>query len=110
MPCSQGSKGRDHNPFTFTSWMAGGGFKGGVTYGESDEWSYKAATHPTYCYDLHATILHLLGLSQRLQSGQSRSILTLQFFVTSRLSAMTKQMSTSPDTDFDLELHFLPAW
>ena len=42
MPCSQGSKGRDHNPFTFTSWLAGGGIKGGVTYGASDEWSYKA--------------------------------------------------------------------
>src|SRR5690242_7065323 len=38
MPCSQGSKGRDHNPFAFTSWLAGGGVKGGVTYGESDEW------------------------------------------------------------------------
>jgi hypothetical protein len=62
MPCSQGSKGRDHNPFTFTNWLAGGGIKGGVSYGESDEWSYKAATHPTYCYDVHATILHLLGI------------------------------------------------
>ena len=46
MPCSQGSKGRDHNPFTFTSWLAGGGIKGGVTYGASDEWSYKAVEHP----------------------------------------------------------------
>ena len=62
MPCSQGSKGRDHNPFTFTSWVAGGGFKGGATYGESDEWSYKAAKEPTYCYDLHATILHQMGI------------------------------------------------
>jgi len=62
MPCSQGSKGRDHNPFTFTSWLAGGGFRGGITHGESDEWSYKAATHPTYCYDLHATVLHQLGI------------------------------------------------
>ena len=43
MPCSQGGKGRDHNPFTFTSWLAGGGIKGGVTHGASDEWSYKAA-------------------------------------------------------------------
>jgi hypothetical protein len=63
MPCSQGSKGRDHNPFTFTSWVAGGGFKGGISYGESDEWSYKAATAPTYCYDLHATVLYLLGIN-----------------------------------------------
>lgn len=62
MPCSQGSKGRDHNPFTFTSWLAGGGIRGGVTYGASDEWSYKAVENPTYCYDLHATVLHLLGI------------------------------------------------
>ena len=62
MPCSQGSKGRDHNPFTFTNWLAGGGIKGGVTYGASDEWSYKAADKPTYCYDVHATILHCLGI------------------------------------------------
>jgi hypothetical protein len=62
MPCSQGSKGRDHNPFAFTSWLAGGGIKGGVTYGESDEWSYRTASAPTYCYDLHATVLHLLGI------------------------------------------------
>ena len=62
MPCSQGSKGRDHNPFAFTSWLAGGGVKGSVTYGATDEWSYKAVDKITYCYDLHATILHLLGI------------------------------------------------
>ncbi|HEV3025742.1 MAG TPA: DUF1501 domain-containing protein [Pirellulales bacterium] len=62
MPCSQGGKGRDHNPFAFTSWMAGGGVKGGVSYGESDEWSYKAVKDVTYCYDQHATVLHLLGI------------------------------------------------
>ena len=62
MPCSQGSRGRDHNPFAFTSWIAGGGIKGGVTYGASDEWSYKVVENATYCYDLHATILHLLGI------------------------------------------------
>jgi hypothetical protein len=65
MPCSQGSAGRDHNPFTFTSWAAGGGFKGGTTHGASDEWSYKAAENETYCYDLHATILHLLGIDHK---------------------------------------------
>jgi uncharacterized protein DUF1501 len=63
MPCSQGSKGRDHNPFGFTNWLAGGGIKGGVTYGATDEWSYKAVDNPTYCYDVHATILHLLGIN-----------------------------------------------
>jgi hypothetical protein len=62
MPCSQGSKGRDHNPFAFTTWLAGGGIKGGVTYGASDEWSYKVVEEPTYCYDVHATVLHLLGI------------------------------------------------
>lgn len=64
MPCNQGSLGRDHNPFVFTNWLAGGGIKGGVTYGESDEWSYKPLdrNQPTYCYDIHATLLHLLGI------------------------------------------------
>jgi Protein of unknown function (DUF1501) len=62
MPCSQGAKGRDHNPFTFSSWLAGGGIQGGVTYGASDEWSYKAVENVTYCYDLHATVFHLLGI------------------------------------------------
>ena len=62
MPCSQGAKGRDHNPFAFTVWMAGGGIKGGTNYGTSDEWSYKVAENPTYCYDVHATLLHLLGI------------------------------------------------
>jgi hypothetical protein len=62
MPCSQGGKGRDHNPFAFTSWLAGGGVKGGVSHGASDEWSFRTATVPTYCYDLHATVLHCLGI------------------------------------------------
>ena len=62
MPCSQGSKGRDHNPSAFTTWLASGGIKGGTTYGASDEWSYRAAERPTYCYDVHATVLHLLGI------------------------------------------------
>jgi hypothetical protein len=65
MPCSQGSKGRDHNPFAFTTWFAGGGFKGGVSYGASDEWSYRVADKPTYCYDTHATMLHLLGIDHK---------------------------------------------
>ena len=62
MPCSQGAKGRDHNPFAFTVWLAGGGIKGGVSYGASDEWSYKVADKPAYCYDVHATVLRLLGI------------------------------------------------
>ena len=62
MPCSQGGKGRDHNPFGFTNWLAGGGIKGGVSYGATDEWSFKAVENKTYCYDVHATIMHLLGI------------------------------------------------
>jgi hypothetical protein len=62
MPCSQGSKGRDHNPDAFTTWLAGGGVRGGVSYGESDEWSFRVVKNPTLCYDVHATVLHLLGI------------------------------------------------
>ncbi|MGZ8901511.1 MAG: DUF1501 domain-containing protein, partial [Limisphaerales bacterium] len=64
MPCAQGGKGRDHNPFVFTNWLAGGGVAGGTTYGLSDEWGYKPAEsrNITEVYDVHATILHLLGL------------------------------------------------
>jgi hypothetical protein len=60
-PYSQAGKGRDHNGNTFVSWMAGGGFKGGTSYGASDEFSFHAATGKTMCYDQHATMLHLLG-------------------------------------------------
>lgn len=64
MPSSQGGKGRDHNPYVFTNWLCGGGIKGGVSYGPSDEWGYKPLDrdHPTQVYDIHATILHLLGI------------------------------------------------
>ncbi|MGC6488055.1 MAG: DUF1501 domain-containing protein, partial [Planctomycetota bacterium] len=62
MPCSQGGKGRDHNPFGFTNWLAGGGIRGGVRYGATDEWSFRAVENPTYGYDVHATMLHLLGI------------------------------------------------
>ncbi|MEQ1861360.1 MAG: DUF1501 domain-containing protein [Chthoniobacteraceae bacterium] len=61
-PASQGGKGRDHNPGAFTAWLAGGGIKGGVSYGTSDELGFQAAEKPSYSYDLHATALHLLGL------------------------------------------------
>jgi hypothetical protein len=62
MPFTQGATGRDHNGGTFVSWLAGAGVKGGTAYGESDPWSWQAAEGKTYCYDLHATILHLLGI------------------------------------------------
>ena len=61
-PFSQGSDGRDHNEFGFSVWMAGGGVRGGMTYGETDEWGYKAVIDKLEMHDLHATILHLLGI------------------------------------------------
>jgi hypothetical protein len=62
MPFSQGSVGRDHNGGTFVSWLAGAGIRPGTAFGESDEWSWKAAHDVTTGYDLHATILWLLGV------------------------------------------------
>ena len=61
MPFSQGTAGRDHNGGTFVSWMTGAGLKAGTAYGQSDEWAWKSL-QPTWCYDLHATVLHLMGI------------------------------------------------
>lgn len=61
-PFAQGGDGRDHNGGTFVTWLAGGGVKAGVSYGQSDEMAWKTAEGATWCYDLHATILHLLGI------------------------------------------------
>ena len=63
MPISQNGKGRDHNPKGFLQWMAGAGVKGGVSYGETDEIGYEAVEDRVSVNDLHATILHLLGLN-----------------------------------------------
>jgi hypothetical protein len=65
MPFSQGSDGRDHNGGTFVGWMAGAGVRAGVSYGESDPWSWKAVHQVTTTYDFHATVLHLLGLDHK---------------------------------------------
>ena len=62
-PFSQGSNGRDHNPFGFSIWMAGGGIKGGTLYGETDEFGYHVTENKSDFYDLWATVLHLLGLN-----------------------------------------------
>ncbi|TVP96930.1 MAG: DUF1501 domain-containing protein [Planctomycetaceae bacterium] len=65
MPFTQGATGRDHNGGTSVTWLSGGGVRGGVTHGVSDEFSYTGAEGITYCYDLHATILHLLGIDHK---------------------------------------------
>jgi hypothetical protein len=61
-PVAQGKDGRDHNPEGFTMWMAGGGVKGGIQYGATDEYGYYAVENKMHVHDLHATLLHLLGL------------------------------------------------
>ncbi len=61
-PFAQGSDGRDHNPFGFSLWMAGGGIRGGMTYGATDEYGYKAIENKVEIHDLHATMLYLLGM------------------------------------------------
>jgi hypothetical protein len=61
-PTAEGSDGRDHNPYGFTMWMAGGGVRGGMAYGATDEFGYYAVENKMHVNDLHATILHLLGL------------------------------------------------
>jgi hypothetical protein len=65
MPISQRGVGRDHNPGVQTVWMAGAGIKGGQSIGSSDEWGYKAGEQPVSYHDLHATMLHLLGLDHK---------------------------------------------
>lgn len=64
-PTSQGNNGRDHNPHGFTMWMAGGGVKAGFAYGATDDYGYYAAENKMHVHDLHATILHLLGLDHQ---------------------------------------------
>jgi hypothetical protein len=61
-PFAQGSDGRDHNPFGFTVWLAGGAFRGGMAYGATDEYGYKVIENRVEMYDLHATLLHALGI------------------------------------------------
>ena len=65
MPFAQGGEGRDHNGGAFVGWMAGGGARPGVAWGETDEWSWKAASNITTTYDFHATVLHLLGINHQ---------------------------------------------
>lgn len=61
-PFAQGKNGRDHNQYGFSVWMAGGGVKPGFIYGATDEWGYKAIENRAEMHDLHATMLHLLGV------------------------------------------------
>jgi hypothetical protein len=64
-PMAQGSDGRDHNPFGFTVWLAGGGVKGGTIYGKTDDYGYYVVENKVEMHDLHATMLHLLGMDHK---------------------------------------------
>jgi uncharacterized protein (DUF1501 family) len=61
-PVAQGNDGRDHNPQGYSMWLAGGGIRGGITYGQTDDYGYYAVADKVHVHDLHATMLHLLGL------------------------------------------------
>ena len=65
-PTGQNAKGRDHSPRGFTAWLAGGGVKGGQTYGSTDDFGYTAVHNKVHVHDLHATVLHLLGFDHTL--------------------------------------------
>ncbi|MEX0610480.1 MAG: DUF1501 domain-containing protein [Pirellulales bacterium] len=65
MPFTQGATGRDHNGGTFVTWLAGAGVAAGTSFGQSDEFGYQGVESRTYCYDLHATVLHLLGIDHK---------------------------------------------
>ena len=61
-PTGEGGNGREHHPFGFTMWLAGGGVKGGIVHGATDEFGWHAVQDKVHVHDLHATILHLMGL------------------------------------------------
>ena len=67
-PFAQGSDGRDHNPYGFSMWLAGGGVKGGVIHGATDEFGYRVVENKVEVHDLHATMLHLLGVDHTRQT------------------------------------------
>src|SRR5262249_54718227 len=67
-PFAQGTDGRDHDPYGFSIWLAGGGIKGGVIHGATDEFGYRAVENKVEIHDLHATMLHLLGVDHTRQT------------------------------------------
>ena len=74
-----GKDGRDHHPHGFTVWLAGAGIKGGTVHGTTDELGFHAAEHPHYVTDIHATVLHLLGLDPRRLDVPGRKRLEIDY-------------------------------
>ena len=64
-PYGESGDGRDHNPWGYTQWIAGGGIKPGITYGQTDELGLRTVENPVDTYDLQATVLRLVGLDYR---------------------------------------------
>ncbi len=73
-PFAQGSTGRDHNGGSFVSWLWGAGIRPGAAHGRSDDWGYQAVENKAYCYDFHATILHLLGINHEKLSVRQNGV------------------------------------
>ena len=65
MPFTQGATGHDYNGGTFVTWLAGGGIRPGTSHGQSEEFGYQGVEDRTCCYDLHATVLHLLEIDHK---------------------------------------------
>ena len=78
-PGAQGGDGRDHHPFGFSAWLAGGGIKGGVAHGATDALGFHAVEHRHYVTDLHATVLHQFGLDPRKLEVPGRKRLEIDF-------------------------------
>jgi uncharacterized protein (DUF1501 family) len=78
-PGAQGGDGRDHHPYGFSVWMAGGGIKGGVAHGRTDELGFHAVEQRHYVTDIHATVLHQLGLDPRKLEVPGRKRLEIDF-------------------------------
>jgi len=78
-PGAQGGDGRDHHPFGFSAWLAGGGVKGGVAHGATDEIGFHAVEHRHYVTDIHATVLHQLGLDAHKLEVPGRKRLEIDF-------------------------------
>ena len=70
----EGNDGRDHHNRAFTMWLAGGGIRGGMTYGETDDFSYNIVSDPVHLRDFHATLLHLLGIDHQRMSIRSQGL------------------------------------
>ena len=102
-PGAQGGDGRDHHPYGFSVWMAGGGIKGGVVHGATDELGFHAVENRHYVTDIHATVLHQLGLDSRRLEVPGRKRLEIDFGkpITGSLRKKSRGLVPSYSFSFD---------